>query len=102
MGKKPSCTGVLSPLRVTFPWRTLYSGQVTAFEAGRVVSGRYRLEDLIGQGGMGSVYRARHVAINRPVAIKFIHVSGPIAQKQTERFLREARTAADLVRKAVQ
>src|SRR5688500_7365219 len=64
--------------------------------AGRMVGGRYRLEALIGQGGMGSVWRARHVVLDRPVAIKFIHVSGPQAQKQAERFLREARAAGSL------
>jgi serine/threonine-protein kinase len=69
---------------------------VATFEAGRIVGGRYRLEALIGQGGMGSVWRARHLQIDRLAAIKFIHVAGPTAAKQAERFLREARAAASV------
>lgn len=60
---------------------------------GRVVAGRYRLEALLGEGGMGVVYRARHVLIDRVVALKLIR---PDLRGETHLrawMLREARAA---------
>lgn len=63
-------------------------------KAGTVLEGKYRLVGPIGQGGMGSVWRAEHVKLGRGVAIKFVHaVSEPTA---IARFLREARIAAQV------
>jgi serine/threonine protein kinase len=60
---------------------------------GRVVAGRYRLEARAGEGGMGIVYRARHVLIDRVVALKLIR---PDLRGETHLrawMLREARAA---------
>ena len=60
---------------------------------GRVVAGRYRLEARLGEGGMGVVYRARHVLIDRVVALKLIR---PDLRGETHLrawMLREARAA---------
>jgi len=60
---------------------------------GRVIAGRYRLEARIGEGGMGIVYRARHVLIDRVVAVKLIR---PDLRGETHLrawMLREARAA---------
>ncbi len=57
---------------------------------------KYRLEQPIGQGGMGSVWRAIHVTIERPVAIKFLDGAGASAERRAERFLREAKIAASV------
>jgi len=60
---------------------------------GRVVAGRYRLEARLGEGGMGVVYRARHVLIERVVALKLIR---PDLRGETHLrawMLREARAA---------
>ena len=60
---------------------------------GRVIAGRYRLEVRIGEGGMGVVYRARHVLIDRIVAVKLIR---PDLRGETHLrawMLREARAA---------
>ena len=61
---------------------------------GRVLGGRYLVEALIGRGGMGIVVRARHVFLDRQVAVKLLHPELLEVDKQRERFLREARVAS--------
>src|SRR6478672_8221176 len=73
--------------RVTSP------GKTTDPMLGRVIAGRYRLEARAGEGGMGVVYRARHVLIDRVVALKLIR---PDLRGETHLrawMLREARAA---------
>ncbi len=60
------------------------------------VAGRYSLERELGRGGMGVVYLAREVRLDRPVAIKLLPPPMASNPKLRERFLREARTAAKL------
>jgi serine/threonine protein kinase len=64
---------------------------------GQIVSDRYRLVALIGRGGMGAVYRAEHVAIGKPVAVKILH--GTLGQRKEvlTRFRREAEAASKLM-----
>src|SRR5262245_66624719 len=56
----------------------------------------YRLEDEVGRGGMGVVYRATELGLDRPVALKLIapELAGDAAFR--ERFLRESRLAASI------
>jgi serine/threonine-protein kinase len=63
---------------------------------GQTLSGRYLIEELIGEGGMATVYRARHTLVDRPVAVKIMapHLRG--SQQLSERFRREAKNAASL------
>src|SRR5438093_1247690 len=60
------------------------------------VAGRYSLERELGRGGMGVVYLAREVRLDRPVAIKLLPPSKASDPHLRERFQREARTAAKL------
>jgi serine/threonine-protein kinase len=60
---------------------------------GRVVAGRYRLEARLGEGGMGVVYRARHVLIDRVVALKLIRPDLRGESHLRAWMLREARAA---------
>ena len=60
---------------------------------GRTIAGRYLVEDKIGGGGMGVVYRARHQVIARDVAIKFLHARYTRDPTSRKRFLGEARAA---------
>ncbi|HTE55161.1 MAG TPA: protein kinase [Kofleriaceae bacterium] len=61
---------------------------------GLVLDGRYRVEELIGEGGMGRVYLAEHVEIGRRVAIKILHPVYGRMPDLVERFRREARAAS--------
>jgi serine/threonine-protein kinase len=62
-------------------------------DCGVVVGGKYRILELLGEGGMGSVWRAEHMALRRAVAVKFIRTDR-FAPEATGRFLREAQAAA--------
>lgn len=58
--------------------------------------GHYRLDDAIGRGGMGEVYRGFDTRLNRPVAIKVMQESTGERERSVLRFLREARAASAL------
>src|SRR5262250_1001197 len=60
------------------------------------LAGRYSLERELGRGGMGVVYLAHEVRLDRPVALKVLPPDLAIHQPLRDRFLREARTAANL------
>ncbi len=60
---------------------------------GQLLAGKYRLEEVIGSGGMAHVYRATNTAIDRTVAIKILRREQVENPGVVERFLREARTA---------
>jgi len=63
---------------------------------GKTLDGTYRIEQLLGKGGMGSVYRARDVNLNRDVAIKVMHAHFTGDATFRARFLQEARAVANL------
>jgi serine/threonine-protein kinase len=63
---------------------------------GTVINGKYRLTRLLGDGGMGSVYEASHVVLGTRVAIKVLHPDLARSTGLVERFLQEARVAAQI------
>ncbi len=63
---------------------------------GTVLEDRYELQELVGRGGMSSVYRARDRILGREVAIKVLHPQYASDGEYVERFRREARAVATL------
>src|SRR6266516_5533001 len=63
---------------------------------GELIAGRYELEELVGSGGMSSVYRAHDRLLERPVALKILHEQFTRDDDYVERFRREARAVARL------
>src|SRR5919202_323547 len=64
--------------------------------AQELVADRYELEELVGTGGMSSVYRARDTLLDRRVALKILHDHLGSDDEFVERFKREARAVAQL------
>jgi predicted Ser/Thr protein kinase len=63
---------------------------------GELIAGRYELEELVGSGGMSSVYRAHDRLLERTVALKVLHEQFTRDDDYVERFRREARSVAQL------
>lgn len=86
-GGEQFCPRDGTPLRPSLPDDPL---------SGRVLSGRYRLLELIGRGGMGAVYRAHHILMDKPVAVKVLRGELSSDTEAVARFHREARSASRL------
>jgi serine/threonine protein kinase/tetratricopeptide (TPR) repeat protein/TolB-like protein len=67
-----------------------------ALAVGNVVAGNYRILAHAGAGGMGIVYRARDLKLERTVALKFLPSQVNASEKDKQRFLKEARIASSL------
>jgi serine/threonine-protein kinase len=63
---------------------------------GDIIAGKYRVEALIGSGGMGSVLRAKHLDLDHQVALKVLRTSRADRDTALERFAREGRALAQL------
>ena len=63
---------------------------------GTVVAERYRVQNCLGSGTMGAVYRAEHIHMKKTVALKVLHPSHTRDPEVVERFQREAQAAANI------
>jgi tRNA A-37 threonylcarbamoyl transferase component Bud32 len=61
---------------------------------GQVLDGRYRVESVLGEGGMGLVYKAIHVALKKPLAIKVLRPEVSKNEQIVARFRQEAQSAS--------
>lgn len=75
---------------------TLPLSAAVGAQSGRLLGGRYKLEQCIGSGGMGEIYRARRTHIGDTVAVKVLRADVVEDEKSRQRFYREARAAAML------
>jgi eukaryotic-like serine/threonine-protein kinase len=74
---------------------------VSRWGPGTIIRGRYRLEELLGRGGMGSVWRAEHLELGSKVAVKLLEAGVGSDERTLTRFSREARAASALKSKNV-
>jgi eukaryotic-like serine/threonine-protein kinase len=79
-------------------WTTISAGDNRGVSSpvGTLLDARYRIDAVVGSGGMSTVYRAFDTVLERPVAIKLMHRDIARDSDQLERFRREARAVAQL------
>src|SRR5215470_16838497 len=100
MKQCPSCKRELSDKLVHCP----FDGAVLEYKAcedgliGKLLDDKYCLNKKVGEGGMGTVYRATHVQMEHTVAVKILHPHLASDGVAMERFRREARSAAQIDR----
>src|SRR5262245_1045448 len=63
---------------------------------GKILGERFQVQELLGQGGSGAIYRAEHITLRRKVAIKVLHNELSRDDLAVERFRREATTVAEI------
>lgn len=63
---------------------------------GKVLDGRYAIERLLGNGGMGAVYLAKNVSLGRPVAVKVMHPQLMMDDRTVQRFQHEVKAMSSL------
>src|SRR6188472_3833137 len=98
MKRCPVCTQEFEDRRIFCPedgatLRTLAGADALV---GTVLDGKYAVEEHLGRGGMGSVYRARHLLIGDEVAIKILRPEMAQNEEAVERLRREARASRHL------
>ena len=87
----PQCDTGYPDNAVTFPTHGGLLSEIIDLRPGMLIRKTYRIERLLGKGGMGSVYLARHELMDAPRALKFLSHELNNDEAFTRRFLREGR-----------
>lgn len=95
-GKSSSSEAPKSGVASADDLKTMTGAAAVGAQVGRVLGGRYQLDQCIGAGGMGEIYRARRLHIGDTVAVKVLRPDVVENEKSRQRFYREARAAAML------
>jgi serine/threonine-protein kinase len=73
-----------------------FAPESPSFRTGGVLLGKYRIERVLGEGGLGVVVAATHLQLDQRVAIKYLKPTALTQKSAVERFLREARLASQI------
>jgi eukaryotic-like serine/threonine-protein kinase len=90
-------TQELARTLIRLRWITIYQAKkLVSGKADELVVGQYVIQDKLGEGGMGKVFKAMQLSLNRPVALKVVRTSLLKNETAMKRFKREVRSAAQL------
>lgn len=92
----PNCNRKFVDLEVCPDDQSLLLSELPDRWVGETLAGRYQVEALLGEGGMGVVYRGRHLLMKKPVAIKMLHPREIGDNETFMRFQQEAQAASRL------
>lgn len=92
----PAPQAATVPTELRNEWNAAGATFLANSPIGRTIEGKYRLDKLLGEGGMGCVYSATRLLIGDSVAIKILHTETMHDPNAIERFRREAQAAARL------
>ena len=98
MATCPKCgTRYASNVKIcTHDGTVLNDEPATDAHIGKLLDGKYRLDSFLSQGGMGAVYKATHVMLDKTVVVKLIKPELVTSAEIVRRFQREARAASNL------
>lgn len=94
---RAKCSPSTGPVDPGSPGRLSCRRVANELAPGAVIAGRYRLDKVIGQGGMGVVWAAQHTLTHKRVALKFLRGPIHLRPELRRRFFREARAASSVV-----
>src|SRR6187200_1271130 len=94
MKKCPKCGVEYADSTTLCPADGIALETITDSLIGQTLAGKYRIDERLSEGGMGTVYRGTHVLMDKTVAIKVLRPSLAADEKIVARFSREARAAS--------